>query len=107
MKLHPAISIYVHDHQTLQPFFRRWIFGSSGLTTRGLHVDGTNNDGVNTHYYPEKQSAEDEPLIAMVGVGAESVNQTSINIMGDFRYVYGCFAVALLIHSILMTNQFL
>lgn len=62
---------------------RRWIFGGTGATTRGLHVDGVNNDGVNV--LTASKSADDEPLIALAGVGAESVNQTSISIMGDFR----------------------
>jgi integrator complex subunit 6 len=86
--------------QASQPFFqhfrssglihlvstlRKWIFGGTGLTTRGLHVDGVDNDGVNVHHYPGSQSVEDEPLIALVGVGASTINEININIMGDFR----------------------
>jgi hypothetical protein len=48
-------------------------------------VEGTNNDGVNSHYYPASQSTENEPLIALANVGAETINQQSISIMGDFR----------------------
>ncbi|KAL7543458.1 hypothetical protein ACHAXR_012739 [Thalassiosira sp. AJA248-18] len=64
---------------------RRWIFGGTGLTTRGLHVEGVNNDGVNTHHYNANQKAEDEPLIALAGCGADTINQTRISQMGDFK----------------------
>mmetsp|Transcript_54534 Transcript_54534/g.115848 ORF Transcript_54534/g.115848 Transcript_54534/m.115848 type:complete len:656 (-) Transcript_54534:26-1993(-) len=72
----------------LLPYYesrRRWIFGGTGLTTRGLHVEGVNNDGANTHHYNASQKMEDEPLIALAGVGAETTNQTSIARMGDFK----------------------
>jgi len=63
---------------------RRWIFGGTGLTTRGLHVEGVNNDGVNTHHYNSSGNIDDEPLIALAGL-CGTVNQTSIAKMGDFR----------------------
>eukprot|EP00956_Cyclotella_meneghiniana_P018943 scaffold31990_cov95-Cyclotella_meneghiniana.AAC.4 len=72
----------------LLPYYetrRRWIFGGSGLTCRGLHVEGTNNDGVNSHRYPVSQSPDEKPLIALVNIGADTINQTSISVMGDFR----------------------
>ncbi|KAL3782882.1 hypothetical protein HJC23_006934 [Cyclotella cryptica] len=69
----------------LLPYYERWIFGGTGLTTRGLHVDGVDNDGVNVHRYPASQSVEDESLIALAGIGASTINETNINIMGDFR----------------------
>lgn len=62
---------------------RRWIFGGTGLATRGLHVPGVNNDGVNTHITSD--NIEDEPLIALAGVGADTANATSISRMGDFK----------------------
>ncbi|KAL7550327.1 hypothetical protein ACHAWF_013567 [Thalassiosira exigua] len=54
----------------LLPFYesrRRWIFGGSGLATRGLHVEGVNNDGANSHHYDANQKKEDEPLITLGG----------------------------------------
>lgn len=48
-------------------------------------MEGTNNDGVNSHRYSTNPSIDDEPLIALVNVGANTVNHTSISIMGDFR----------------------
>mmetsp|Transcript_4842 Transcript_4842/g.10672 ORF Transcript_4842/g.10672 Transcript_4842/m.10672 type:complete len:654 (-) Transcript_4842:111-2072(-) len=79
-------SISLLPPSCLLPYYesrRRWIFGGTGLTTRGLHVEGVNNDGVNTHY--ANQKPEDEPLIALAGVGANTTNQTSIARMGDFK----------------------
>lgn len=72
----------------LLPYYesrRRWIFGGTGLTTQGLHVEGVNNDGVNTQHYSASHTVEDEPLIALACVGANTVNETSITTMGDFR----------------------
>jgi len=63
---------------------RRWIFGGTGLTTRGLHVEGVNNDGVNTHHYNSSGNIDDEPLLALAGL-CGTINQTSIAKMGDFR----------------------
>ena len=62
---------------------RRWIFGGSGLSTRGLHVEGL-NDGVNTHHYNSSGNIEDQPLIALAGF-CGTINETSIAKMGDFR----------------------
>jgi integrator complex subunit 6 len=81
---------------------RRWIFGGTGLTTRGLHVDGTNNDGDNSHHCP---SADEEPLIVLAGVGAESVNETNISLMGDFRYVILPMFDAILVLNDLLTSN--
>ena len=64
---------------------RRWIFGGSGLTTRGLSVEGVNNDGSDSHYYKAKHTIDDEPLISLTGVGASSLNKSKISVMGDFR----------------------
>lgn len=72
----------------LLPYYesrRRWIFGCTGLTTRGLHVEGVNNDGANSHHYPSSQNIDDEPLIALACVGADTTNQNSIFHMGDFK----------------------
>jgi len=64
---------------------RRWIFGGSGLTTRGLSVEGVNNDGTNSHFYSAKHTSDDESLLAVTGVGASTLNKTNIGHMGDFR----------------------
>jgi hypothetical protein len=58
---------------------------SAGLTTRGLHVEGVNNDGVNVHHYNPNQKAEDVPLIILAGVGANATNSSPIARMGDFK----------------------
>ena len=64
---------------------RRWIFGGSGLTTRGLSVEGVNNDGGNCHYYEANHSMDDESLISLCGVGASMLNKSKISDMGDYR----------------------
>ena len=64
---------------------RRWIFGGSGLTTRGLHVEGVNNDGGNVQHYDAHQKTEDESLLSLAGVGASTLNMTTTAKMGDFR----------------------
>lgn len=69
---------------TLFSFIFSFFGVSAGLATRGLHVKGVNNDGANTHHY-SADKAEDEPLIALAGVGADTTNQTSIARMGDFK----------------------
>jgi len=71
----------------LLPYYesrRRWIFGGTGLATRGLHVEGVNNDGVNTHHY-NADKEEDVPLIALAGVGADTGAAVSIAVMGCFK----------------------
>ena len=47
-------------------------------------MEGVNNDGANTHHY-DFANEEDQPLIALAGVGADTTNQTSIARMGDFK----------------------
>lgn len=63
---------------------RRWIFGGTGLATKGLHVEGVNNDGVSSHHYNSSSNIDDEPLIALAGL-CDTTNQTSIAKMGDYR----------------------
>jgi integrator complex subunit 6 len=72
----------------LLPYYesrRRWIFGGSGLTTRGLHVEGVNNDGSNSQRRKGKWSIDDEPLISLAGVGASTLNHTTTEKMGNYR----------------------
>jgi len=73
----------------LLPYYesrRRWIFGGgTSLTTRGLHVDGVNNDGVNAQHFSSNGKVDNEPLIALAGVGADTMNQKKISEMGDFK----------------------
>lgn len=72
----------------LLPYYesrRRWIFGGTGLTTRGLHVEGVNNDGCNVHHYNANHKPEDEPLITLACVGAETTSSASISRMSDFK----------------------
>ena len=64
---------------------RRWIFGGSGLTTRGLAVEGVNNCGSNVHRYNANRNLMDESLLTLVGVGASSVESTPISKMGEFK----------------------
>jgi len=64
---------------------RRWIFGGSGLATRGLSVEGVNNDGGNCHHYEANHTVDNESLISLTGVGASMLNKAKISVMGDFR----------------------
>lgn len=64
---------------------RRWIFGGSGLTIRGLAVEGVNNDGTNSHYYDANHGLMDESLLSVAGVGASGLNKTDVSKMGDFK----------------------
>jgi len=75
-------------HQCLLAYYesrRRWIFGGSGLTTRGLAVEGVNNDGTNCHRYNTNHSLMDESLLSVAGVGASTLNKTVVSKMGDFK----------------------
>jgi hypothetical protein len=72
----------------LMPYYesrRRWLFGGSGLTTRGLQVEGVNNDGSNAHRYRANHGVDDESLLSITGVGVATLNQTTTVKMGDFR----------------------
>jgi len=74
-------------HDCLLAFYesrRRWIFGGTGLTTRGLSVDGVHN-GTNCHRYKVKRTFMDESLLSIAGVGASTVNKMKISKMGDFK----------------------
>lgn len=64
---------------------RRWVFGGSGLTTRGIQVEGTSNDGSNAHFHRGHHSINNESLLAIAGVGVSTLNQTTTVKMGDFR----------------------
>lgn len=64
---------------------RRWIFGGSGFTTRGLAVEGVNNDGTNCHRYNTNHNIMDESLLSVAGVGASTLNKTIVSKMGDFK----------------------
>ena len=71
----------------LLPYYesrRRWIFGGTGLTTQGLHVEGVNNDGTNTHRYDASNKPEDQPLLALAGL-ANTTSSAPIARMGDFK----------------------
>jgi len=64
---------------------RRWIFGGSGISMRGLHVDGVNNDGTNVQRCGATKDKSKESLISFAGVGALEVNATTTAKMGDYR----------------------
>jgi len=64
---------------------RRWIFGGSGLSTRGLHVDGVSNDGSNVQHLGFKQDKANESLLSFAGVGVTQLNSTTTQKMGDYR----------------------
>ena len=81
------LSIGDLPHECLLAFYesrRKWIFGGSGLTTRGIFVDGVHNC-TNSHHYKAKRSFMDESLLSIAGVGASALNKTKINKMGDFK----------------------
>lgn len=74
--------------ECLLPYYesrRRWIFGGSGLTTRGLYVEGVSNDGSNVQHVGANHSIGDESLLAFAEVGASTVNRTTTAKMSDFR----------------------
>jgi integrator complex subunit 6 len=64
---------------------RRWIFGSSGVSMRGLHVDGVNNDGSNVQRCVAIKDKSKESLLSFAGVGVSELNATTTAKMGDFR----------------------
>ncbi len=64
---------------------RRWIFGGSGLSMRGLHVDGVNNDGSNVHRCGAVKDKSKESLLSFAGVGVSELNATTTAKMGDYR----------------------
>jgi hypothetical protein len=64
---------------------RRWIFGGTGLTTRGIHVEGVNYDGGNSQRCKSFPLKQEESALTLAGVGASTVNQTTVAKMGDFR----------------------
>lgn len=64
---------------------RRWIFGGTGLTTRGIIVEGVNNDGTNSQCGRPGPDNQEESLLSFAGVGVSSLNQTTTTKMGDYR----------------------
>lgn len=64
---------------------RRWIFGGSGLATRGLYVEGVNNDGSNVQRCKATQNVMNESLLSFAGVGVSQLNATTTAKMGDYR----------------------
>jgi hypothetical protein len=64
---------------------RRWIFGGPGLTIRGLHVDGTRNDGSNSQRHGGKFSEREECPLSLAGVGVSTLNETTTTKMGEYR----------------------
>ena len=64
---------------------RRWIFGGSGLATRGLFVEGVNNDGSNVQHCGAKPDVMKESLLSLAGVGVSTMNATTTAKMGDYR----------------------
>ena len=64
---------------------RRWIHGGPSLTTKGISVEGVDNDGENVHVYNKNHSMQNESLLSIAGVGASMTHQSPITKMGDFR----------------------
>jgi hypothetical protein len=64
---------------------RRWIFGGSSISTRGLFVDGVSNDGSNAQQCGPKRDVLDESLLSLAGVGVAQLNATTVAKMGDYR----------------------
>jgi len=64
---------------------RRWIYGGTGLTTRGLIVEGVNNDGSNSQRGRPEPDKHEECLLSLAGVGVSCLNQTTTTKMGDYR----------------------
>jgi hypothetical protein len=64
---------------------RKWLFGGTGLSTRGVHVEGVNNGGSNSQRCHSIPSKEEPFLLALAGVGVSMLNQTTTTKMGDYR----------------------
>jgi hypothetical protein len=64
---------------------RRWIFGGSGLATRGLYVEGVSNDGSNVQRCEAERNIMNESLLSFAGVGVSQLNVTTTAKMGDYR----------------------
>ena len=65
---------------------RRWIFGGSGLSTRGIMVEGVTNDGSNVQRCgADPNEVKDQPLLSFAGVGVSTLNETTVAKMGDYR----------------------
>jgi integrator complex subunit 6 len=64
---------------------RRWIFGGSGLSTRGLFVEGVQNDGSNSQRCGAKRDRNRESLLSLAGIGVSQMNETTTAKMGDYR----------------------
>eukprot|EP00977_Amphora_coffeiformis_P004596 scaffold992_cov175-Amphora_coffeaeformis.AAC.5 len=64
---------------------RRWLFGGTGLTTRGIHVEGVNYDGTNSQRCRTFPKEREESALTLAGVGASTVNESTVQKMGDYR----------------------
>jgi hypothetical protein len=64
---------------------RRWIFGGSGLSTRGLFVEGVQNDGSNSQRCGAKRDRNQVSLLSLAGIGVSQMNETTTAKMGDYR----------------------
>lgn len=64
---------------------RRWVFGGSGVSTRGLFVDGVHNDGSNVQRCGAQRKPYDESLLSFSKVGVSQFNSTTTTKMGDYR----------------------
>ena len=64
---------------------RRWIFGGSGISVRGIHVEGVNNDGSNVQRCGATKDKSKESLLSFAGVGVSEMNATTTAKMGDYR----------------------
>jgi hypothetical protein len=64
---------------------RRWIFGGSSLTTRGLFVEGASNDGSNVQQCGATHDVMEDSLLSFAGVGVSQMNATTTAKMGDYR----------------------
>lgn len=64
---------------------RRWLFGGTGLTSRGIHVEGVNYDGTNSQRCRTFPKQREESALTLAGVGASTVNETTVAKMGDYR----------------------
>ena len=65
---------------------RRWIFGGSGSTTRGLMVEGVSNDGSNSQRCSANPNDfSEQSLLSLAGVGVSTLNETTVAKMGDYR----------------------
>jgi hypothetical protein len=64
---------------------RRWLFGGTGLTTRGALIEGVNNDGSNSQLGHLGADTSENCILSAAGVGLLPMNKSPTGKMGEYR----------------------